>query len=98
MKRLLLIAVATACVASVGTLAGQEQARRAQANATELDAVLFVKDLMVPMRDGVRLSTDIYRPTMNGVPVEGKLPVLLQMTPYNKEGTGIAESAQYFAR
>ena len=34
----------------------------------------------VPMRDGVRLSTDLYFP----VGFEGKLPVILERTPYNK--------------
>lgn len=34
----------------------------------------------VPMRDGVRLSTDLYFP----VGVEGKLPVILERTPYDK--------------
>ena len=35
----------------------------------------------VPMRDGVVLRADIYRPKQ-----EGKFPVLLQRTPYNKAG------------
>ncbi len=34
----------------------------------------------VPMRDGVRLSTDLYFP----VGVEGQLPVILERTPYDK--------------
>src|SRR5258706_6846356 len=34
----------------------------------------------VPMRDGVRLSTDLYLPEG----VNGKLPVILIRTPYNK--------------
>ncbi|MBN1222252.1 MAG: CocE/NonD family hydrolase [Candidatus Aminicenantes bacterium] len=38
------------------------------------------KSVMVPMRDGVKLSTDIYFP----VGAEGKLPVILVRTPYNK--------------
>jgi uncharacterized protein len=37
---------------------------------------------MVPMRDGVRLSTDIYRPAG----VREPLPVILIRTPYNKRG------------
>lgn len=37
--------------------------------------------LMVPVRDGVRLSTDLYFP----VGLEGKLPVILIRTPYNKK-------------
>ncbi|MEZ4863831.1 MAG: CocE/NonD family hydrolase [Caldilineaceae bacterium] len=36
---------------------------------------------MVPMRDGVQLATDIYRPA-DGAPT----PVLMARTPYNKEG------------
>jgi hypothetical protein len=37
--------------------------------------------VMVPMRDGVRLSTDLYFP----VGQDGKLPVILIRTPYNKK-------------
>ncbi|MEZ4415436.1 MAG: CocE/NonD family hydrolase [Gemmatimonadota bacterium] len=41
-------------------------------------------DIMVPMRDGIRLATDIHRPARDGVPVEGRFPVLLERTPYGK--------------
>ncbi len=44
------------------------------------------KNVMIPMRDGVRLATDIYRPTANGHLLEKKLPMLLVRTSYNKEG------------
>ena len=37
---------------------------------------------MMPMRDGVRLSTDLYFPEG----ASGKLPVILIRTPYNKNG------------
>ena len=36
--------------------------------------------VMMPMRDGVRLATDIYRPSLLG----GRLPCVLMRTPYNK--------------
>lgn len=62
------------------------------------DVVQSGKDVMVPMRDGVKLATDIYRPARNGAPVEDKLPLLLQRTPYDKEGQGVVERAKYFAR
>lgn len=62
------------------------------------DMVRFASNTMVAMRDGVRLATDIYRPAVNGVPVETKLPVLLQRTPYNKEGAALVAQAQAFAR
>ena len=50
--------------------------------------VLTAKNVMVPMRDGVRLATDIYQPARNGVAVPGKFPVVLERTPYNKDDGG----------
>jgi hypothetical protein len=40
--------------------------------------------IMVPMRDGVRLSTDIYRPSGSNT-----YPVILYRTPYNKASDGL---------
>jgi len=62
------------------------------------DVVLFASDVMVPMRDGVRLATDIYRPARDGAPSPGPVPVLLQRTPYGKEGRALVERAEDFAR
>jgi putative CocE/NonD family hydrolase len=46
----------------------------------KLSALADVEEsVMVPMRDGVRLATDIYRPKN----VEGPLPVIFWRTPYN---------------
>ncbi len=53
-------------------------------------------DVMVPMRDGVRLATDIYRPARDGKPIEDRLAVILTRTPYNK-GEGKSEDAKFFA-
>ena len=52
--------------------------------------------VMVTMRDGVRLATDVYRPARGGRPVEARFPVLLYRTPYNK--SGLAKDAAFFAR
>src|SRR5258708_19621107 len=52
------------------------------------------KDVMVAMRDGVKLAADIYRPTQSGQLVDGKFPVILMRTPYNKEN--FAQSANSF--
>ena len=41
-------------------------------------------DVMVRMRDGIHLATDIYRPMRDGEPVDTPLPVLLERTPYGK--------------
>jgi putative CocE/NonD family hydrolase len=46
---------------------------------------VFVEhDVMVRVRDGTRLATDIYRPARNGAPAEGRFPVILERTPYGK--------------
>lgn len=46
--------------------------------------VLRQGDVMMTMRDGVRLATDIYRPARNGVALPGRFPVILERTPYGK--------------
>src|SRR6266496_3466611 len=50
------------------------------ASAAEQYAVTYERGVQVKMRDGVTLRADIYRPQ-----VDGKFPVLLQRTPYNKD-------------
>ncbi len=44
-----------------------------------MERIVVEKDVAVPMRDGVNLATDIYRPDR-----EGLFPVILVRTPYNK--------------
>ena len=36
--------------------------------------------VMAPMRDGVRLAVDLYRPALDGVAVPGSFPMLLERT------------------
>ena len=48
--------------------------------------VHVTRDVMVAMRDGVRLATDIYRPAKDGKPLDVARPVLLERTPYDKTG------------
>ena len=48
--------------------------------------IRVIRNAMVPMRDGVHLATDIYLP-----PADAALPVLLERTPYDKEGTNHAD-------
>ncbi|WP_345327822.1 CocE/NonD family hydrolase [Novipirellula rosea] len=45
------------------------------------------RDVMVPMRDGVRLATDVYRPAVGDQPLDEALPVILSRLPYNKAGS-----------
>src|SRR5215510_15429215 len=42
------------------------------------------KNVMVPMRDSVKLATDIYLPAQNGAPAAGRFPTLLVRTPYTR--------------
>jgi putative CocE/NonD family hydrolase len=59
--------------------------------------VSVAKDVMIPVRDGIRLATDIYRPARNGTPIEGKFPTLLERTPYNKN-SGVNAANYYVPR
>jgi len=59
------------CVLVVGSVVA--------AGATQVYEVMFERNVPVTMRDGVVLRADVYRPR-----AEGKFPVLLCRTPYNK--------------
>lgn len=54
--------------------------------------VRLEKSVLVPMRDGVKLSTDLYFPEGAGE----KLPVILFRTPYNKKAARRENSDAYF--
>ena len=60
--------------------------------------VLLDSNVMVEMRDGVRLATDIYYPAAGGRIAEGPFHVILERTPYDKASPGTAARAKYFAR
>jgi hypothetical protein len=60
-------------VISNGTLYAQEDVLK------ELEEIAFVdQKIMMPMRDGIRLATDIYRPK-----TDKKVPIIFSRTPYN---------------
>jgi len=59
-------------------------------------SMVLAKDVMVPMRDGVRLATDIYLPAQEGERVPGAFPALLCRTPYDKNDHRHVEFADYF--
>lgn len=61
------------------TLTSEETARRWELEK-ELQKIAIVdRKVMMPMRDGVRLATDIYRPK----DATGKVPTVFVRTPYN---------------
>ena len=47
--------------------------------------VKVLRDVMVSMRDGVRLATDIHLPAADGQGLAGPFPTILIRTPYGKE-------------
>jgi putative CocE/NonD family hydrolase len=49
--------------------------------------IVTQKNVMVPMRDGVKLATDIYLPGRSGAVAQGRFPVVLSRTPYGKGGS-----------
>ena len=75
MKKLVLFIGLLACTAITKSISAQDTAliyRR-------LDSIAVIdQKVMMPMRDGIRLATDIYRPKGNG-----KHPIVFSRTPYN---------------
>src|SRR3984957_15542109 len=66
--------------AQQGTPLTQEQKDQRVQTEKELESVAVIeRKLMVPMRDGVRLATDIYRPKN----ASGPVPIIWVRTPYN---------------
>ncbi|HEV7718444.1 MAG TPA: CocE/NonD family hydrolase [Arsenicitalea sp.] len=51
--------------------------------------MIVLRDVMIPMRDGVRLATDVYMPEAG--PGGLRLPVVLERTPYGKSEPSRAE-------
>src|SRR5947199_1075531 len=60
--------------------------------AGSTDSVVIEFDVRVPMRDGVTLAADVYRPIR-----PGRYPVILTRTPYTKTGDYILREARAFA-
>ena len=61
--------------------------------------VVVQRDIMVEMRDGVQLATDVYFPADGDTPIPGAHPVVLNRTPYNKdEMEGSSGNSRWFAQ
>lgn len=72
-----------------------DPAGRAPTTAISLD-VYERHDVVVPMRDGVKLACDIYMPAKKDEFVGGAYPVILERTPYDKRQR--TDRGRYFAR
>ena len=87
-KIVFLLAFAVAAMAAVpkiqsqqrGAGLSQEVAAKRVATEKELESVAVIeRKLLVPMRDGKRMATDVYRPK----DTSKKYPVIFVRTPYN---------------
>ncbi len=65
-------------------------------NPTGAHEVHTESNVMVAMRDGVRLACDIYRPARAGAPLDQAFPVLLLRTPYSKTREDLVLEALFF--
>ena len=75
MKKILFSIGIFVCTVIAEPLFGQDAAMIYQ----KLDSIAVIdQKVMMPMRDGIRLATDIYRPKG-----EGKYPIVFSRTPYN---------------
>ena len=70
------------------TVVHYEEARLSQPT----HKVRLEHNVRVPMRDGVTLSADIYRPA-----ADGKYPVILVRTPYSNNTPGAVDQSKWFA-
>ena len=61
------------------TLTPAETQRRRDLEARLQEIAVVERRVMIPMKDGVRLATDIYRPKN----AAGKVPIIFVKTPYN---------------
>ncbi len=67
------LAIACAALAAAGNSVSAQQ------ELEQLEAIAIIEQkVMMPMRDGIRLATDIYRPK-----TEGLVPTIFVRTPYN---------------
>jgi uncharacterized protein len=85
--------------AALMTAQSVPQASHQSGSPAESGDVVF-HNVMVPMRDGVKLSADVYLPARNGAPQAGRFPVLVCRTPYGKTPTTSSprDAGDYFAR
>jgi putative CocE/NonD family hydrolase len=62
------------------------------------DDVVVERNVMIPARDGTLLATDIYRPAVDGVAIDGRRPLLLSRSPYDKTRARDVALAEFLVR
>jgi uncharacterized protein len=58
--------------------------------------IVVAKEVMVRMRDGIELATDIHRPGRDGEVAPGRFPTIVCITPYDKSERRYTEIADFF--
>jgi len=80
-RAIILFTTLACCFVCIPALQAQEDILK------QLDEIAIVdQKVMMPMRDGIRLATDIYRPKG-----DGKYPIIFSRTPYNFNSWGDGE-------
>ena len=84
---------AAAVAAAAGSLLATARSGPATVVGTEAEpGYTLLSDVMVPMRDGVRLATDVYVPrAAGGGQRAARFPVILERTPYDKTAPSRSE-------
>jgi uncharacterized protein len=72
---------ATLVRAQQGTLTAQQRQQRIDTEQELQSLAIVERKVMMPMPDGVRLATDIYRPRTSGP--ASRVPIVFVRTPYN---------------
>lgn len=71
--------------------------RKYEGSQIEYDFVLR-KNVMVAMRDGTKLAADIYLPALQGEPVSGRFPTIVERTPYDNASIRLTNIGRFYAR
>ncbi len=90
MKRRLLISIPLIVMVALTAIARQNR-QTSESNPN----IAVQKNVMIRMRDGVKLACDVYLPAKNGVAITGKFPTILSRTPYDKDAAW--REAEWFA-
>jgi predicted acyl esterase len=73
------LAFSPAAFGQPAPLSASDKQKRTDTEAELQEVAVVERKLLIPMRDGVRLATDVYRPKNAGGPV----PIVFSKTPYN---------------
>jgi hypothetical protein len=92
-------AFARALASALGAVLARPRAAAACLQSSEPPYdVVVERDVWTPMRDGVRLCCDVHRPARDGLAIDGRWPVILERTPYDKTAPSRTERPAGAAR